>query len=78
MRSHFREAYMIFKFEHPCVKISLSRFYELRPEHIKSLANTPLLGCVCFYCANIKLKLVKLNIPEIISEHHLYDTLIFF
>ena len=49
MRFHFREAYMIFKFEHPRVKISLSRFYELRPEHIKSLANTPLLGCVCFY-----------------------------
>ena len=76
MRFSFREAYVIFKQENPKVKISLSRFYELRPENITSLANTPLLGCLCIYCANVKLKLAKLDIPGIQTEHELYNRLI--
>ena len=57
MRFTFKEAYKIFRFENPEIKICFLSFYALRPGNIKALLNTPLLGCVCIYCLNLKLSL---------------------
>ena len=35
-----------------------------------------MLGCMCIYCTNVKLKLLQLNIDGIKSEHDLYNRLI--
>ena len=75
MRFTYKEAYLIFRFENPKIIISLSSFYALRPGNIKALQNTPLLGCFCIYCSNVRLKLVKLNIPNIKNEYDLYKKL---
>ena len=76
IRFSYVEAYLIFRHENPDIKISFSKFYVLRPANMKALSNTPLLSCMCIYCANVILKLVKLNIPGITTEYHLYDNLI--
>ena len=76
MRFTFKEAYKIFRFENPEIKISFSSFYALRPGNIKALQNTPLLGCFCIYCSNVKLKLLALKISNIETVYELYNFLI--
>ena len=52
--------------------ISYSKFYLLKPENIKFITDTPLVSCLCVYCQNIYLKLMKLNIPGLKSAYDLY------
>ena len=73
MRYTFMESYKIFRFENPKIKISYSTFYALKPRKMVALLNTPLLGCFCIYCSNVKLKLAKLNISELSSEYELFN-----
>ena len=76
MKFSYEEAYKIFKLENENVKISFTKFYLLRPQHMKALPKTPLMFCLCIYCANVKLKLAALNIPGLTTEYHLYNALI--
>ena len=70
------ESYQIFRFENPKIKICYSIFYALKPRNIVALLNTPLLGCFCIYCSNVKLKLAKLNISGLSSEYDLFNLLV--
>ena len=56
--------------------ISYSKFYLLKPENIKFITDTPLVSCLCVYCQNIYLKLMKLNIPGLKSAYELYKVLL--
>ena len=76
MRFSYMETFKLFRIENPDITISFMKFYTLRPKNIKPLRNTPMLGCLCVYCLNVKLKLIKLKIPEITDEYSLYDSLI--
>ena len=76
MRFSLKEAYMIFKQDHPYIQMSFSKFYKLKPDNIRCLSSTPLIGCLCFYCANIMLKLVALGDANISAEYHLFNNLV--
>ena len=76
MRFSIREAYKIFRRENPDVQIGHTSFWKLRPGNMKPLRNTPLLGCLCVYCTNVKIKLIELNIADIKNEYDLYNRLI--
>ena len=47
MLMSLREAYNKFKEENPSLKVGLTRFYELRPTHVKLLDQIPHQVCVC-------------------------------
>ena len=61
MRFSYMETFKLFRIENPDITISFMKFYTLRPKNIKPLRNTPMLGCLCVYCLNVKLKLIKLK-----------------
>ena len=53
--------YKQFNEAHPQVCISFSKFCQMRPRHIKTMGKAKLAGCLCEYCANLKLKLDTIN-----------------
>lgn len=55
------KAYHQFKLLNPQIKISLSKFFLLRPLHIKTQKEANYRGCLCEYCENITLKLKVIN-----------------
>lgn len=55
------KAYQQFKLLNPRIKISLSKFFLLRPLHIKTQKEANYRGCLCEYCENITLKLKVIN-----------------
>lgn len=61
MLMSLREAYYKFVDDHPTNKIGLSKFCELRPEHVKLYYKIPHQVCVCQYHENIRLLLVILR-----------------
>ena len=72
MNFSFSMAYRIFKAENPTMKVSFSKFHFLKPFNIRLLSKTPLVSSLCVYCQNVKLKLLKLNIPNLTSEYELF------
>ena len=55
-----KEAYQLFKHDHLDIKIGLSRFCELRPVNVRSIANLPHNVCVCTYHKNMRFALGSL------------------
>ena len=55
-----KEAYQLFKHDHLDIKIGLSRFCELRPVNVRSIANLPRNVCVCTYHENMRFALDSL------------------
>ena len=39
--------------EHPHVKISLAKFFQLRPKNVKPMGKTQVVGCLCEYCEDV-------------------------
>lgn len=52
MNMTVKEAYTLFKTEHPTAEIKKSKFYELRPQNIALATEMPHNVCVCKYHAN--------------------------
>lgn len=46
------EAYALFKTEFPDIKLGKSKFFELRPLHVRPMSEMPHNVCVCIYHAN--------------------------
>ena len=61
MLMSLREAYNKFKEENPSLKVGLTRFYELRPTHVKLLDQISHQVCVYSYHENVRLLLVALK-----------------
>ena len=71
-----QDAYVMFINENPEIKVSFTKFYMLKPKNVKYASQTPLLSSLCPYCMNIRLKLQKLNIPDLKMEYHLFNELL--
>ena len=56
-----KEAYNKFKESNADAKIGLSKFCDLRPQHVKLFDHTPHYVCVCQYHENIRLLLTALR-----------------
>lgn len=54
-------AYQQFVTANPDVKISISKFFQLRPKHVKTQQRSRYRGCLCEYCTNVSLKLKVIN-----------------
>ena len=76
MRYGYEQAHAMFENENKQFKISFSKFYTLKPANMKPLSATPMMYCLCLYCANINLKLKALEIPDLNSPYSLYNVLI--
>ena len=61
MLMSLRKAHSELKDEHPSLKFGLTRFYELRPTHMKHFDQIPHQVCVCSYHENVRLLLVALK-----------------
>ena len=63
MTMSLKEAHQLYLNEtkHPCEKVGLSKFCELRPQHIKTFDEMPHNVCVCVYHENVRLLLIALN-----------------
>ena len=61
MLMSLKEAYAKIVEEHPCHKIGLSKFCELRPKNVKLYDHIPHHVCVCLYHENVRLLLVALR-----------------
>ena len=59
-------------FESENFTISYSKFYLLKPDNVKFVADAPLASCLCVYCQNVCLKLMKLKIPGLNSVYDLF------
>ncbi|XP_063967818.1 uncharacterized protein LOC135157146 isoform X2 [Lytechinus pictus] len=55
------EIYNKFKSANPDVKIGISSFKMLRPQHVKLMSTRKMAACLCEYCTNLELKLSVLN-----------------
>lgn len=55
------EAYAQFKTEYPNIKVGKSKFFELRPLHVRYISEIPHNVCVCSYHANYTFLLEALN-----------------
>ena len=66
--------YKMFQNEYPNIQVSESMFRALKPDHFRFCSDIPLVGCVCVYCENVRLKLFMFH--GINSEYDLYDKLI--
>ncbi|KAJ8034129.1 hypothetical protein HOLleu_20846 [Holothuria leucospilota] len=53
--------YKAFIEAHPGVKIGVSSFFNLRPQHIKPFGSHKMRGCLCEYCANVTHKVQAVN-----------------
>ena len=69
-------AYELFIKEYPESACSFSKFQKLMPDNIKITSKTPDISSLCVYCQNVKLKIDKMNIPEVKSEYDLYNKII--
>ena len=70
-----RVAHQLFEEQNPDIKVSFSKFKSLRPKNVRFISETPLKGCACVYCENVRLKLIIL-FPKITSVYDLYNNLI--
>ena len=61
MNMTVKEAYALFKTEHPTAEINKSKFYELRPENIALATEIPHNVCVCKYHANFDYLIETIN-----------------
>ena len=61
MLMSLREAYNSFKEQHSAIKMSLSKFCELRPPNVKLFEHLPHQVCLCSYHENVRLLLVGLR-----------------
>lgn len=52
MNMSVKEPFTLFKSENPSVKISKSKFYQLRPKNVQLTCEMPHNVCVCKYHAN--------------------------
>ena len=68
-----KEAHAKFVEEHPNNKISLSRFYEMRPSNVKLFDHIAHHVCVCPYHENARLLLVALREHITLSRVHITD-----
>lgn len=69
---NLKETYRCFKDKYPLVKISFSKFAELRPkECILPGANGTHSVCVCIYHENVKLLIEGANIPLLTSNSNM-------
>lgn len=60
------EAYRLFKEEYPSVKVGKSKFFEVRPPHVRPMSEMPHNVCVCVYHANFEylVEVLHKNIPD--------------
>jgi hypothetical protein len=72
------EAYSIFKQQHYDLKIGISKFYAVKPKHVRPLKEMPHNVCVCIYHANFVYLIdsAKDNLTEVIPNIHSYRDLL--
>lgn len=63
-----KEAFNIYLKDNPEIKLSVSKFEELRPEYILPSSKMPHNVCVCIYHANFRLWLEILCKKKIINN----------
>lgn len=61
MLMSLREAHSKFKEDNPSLKVGLSKFCELRPEHVKLFDQLPHQVCVCSCHENVRLLFIALK-----------------
>lgn len=70
MMMSLREAYNKFTEQHSTVKMSLSKFCELRPPNVKLFDHLPHQVCLCSYHENVRLLLVALREHSSLSAEY--------
>jgi len=70
-----KEAYAIFKEENPGIKVGVSKFASLRPQHILLSSQMPSNVCTCVYHENFVMALSALH-AAVPSVHHTTRTLL--
>lgn len=68
-----KAAFRLFQKEHPSVKISYTKFTQLRPKNVRLLSAMKQEGCLCAYCMNVKYKLLSLN--KLVAQGKLHQSL---
>ena len=69
--SNLREMYCEFKERYPDQKIGFSKFADLRPKHcILAGASGTRSVCVCTIHQNVKLMMMEVQLPELLTYHH--------
>ena len=67
MMMSLREAYNSFEEHHSTIKMSLSKFCELRPPNVKLFEHLPHQVCLCSYHENVRLLLIALRDHSFLS-----------
>ena len=65
--------YTDFRSSNPNVKMGLSKFAAMRPQHIKLRSQVKYRGCLCEYCANMEHKITAIN--RVAHRHNLKSPL---
>ena len=69
--SNLREVYHEFKERFPDQKVGFSKFADLRPKHcILAGASGTHSVCVCTIHQNVKLMMMEIQLPELLTYHH--------
>ena len=61
MQHTLRQAYQLFRAEHPETKVGYTAFTLLRPKNVRLISSVFLDTCQCVTCLNVRLKLLALN-----------------
>ncbi|XP_062621147.1 uncharacterized protein LOC134282769 [Saccostrea cucullata] len=62
LEGSLKHTYDTYCAENPEVKVSYSKFVELRPKNVLTMSKTKYLQCLCEYCINIDFKLQSLRL----------------
>ena len=75
MKFSIKDVFIMFRNVEPEIKVSFSKFYMLKPKNVKTAGKTPMESSLCPYCLNVRLKLQKINNPNIKMEYDIFNYL---
>ena len=70
MQVSLKSAYLLFKKEHPDIKVGFTTFTLLRPKNVRLISKTHWQYCVCTVCHNVKNKVLTLNAAAMATKKY--------